>query len=218
MIDPSIIPKVRDDLFPAKYDNHILPGYYVNDRAELWTTRNYSHNQYSEQTLENVCFKGKLRQLPGTAHQQKYILFRVKIKYSGLENLEKYKHLYSAKRKNGQRPFNPILGVQSHQLVMQTLKPFEENLPLDLVDEWPNLSATVRRYIKAGMTVDHRDPDPTKHDFHWLSNLEWETLSDNARKGDGWVMDEKGHKIHSSKLFGMPQVLKPKSISCLSFI
>jgi len=165
------------DLTECKLNGHLLSGYYVNEQAEFWTTRTLGINQHTPKTKESVCYSGPLRRLKGTKHNKKYRLYRLKLSYSDLLSEERFVNLHTG------QGTTPIIGVQSHTIMMETFKPFEKNLPDNLVDEWPNLSDTVKRYIRSGMTVDHIDPDYTKDTFEHLSNLGWLSMSDNAIKG-----------------------------------
>ena len=174
------------DLTESKLNGCLLPGYYVNEQAEFWTTRLIGINQYTPKTKEFVCYNGPLRRLKGTKHQRNkhYRLYRFCPSYSDILSEERFKNLHRSKTRHGKRGSTPRIGLQSHTVMMETFKPFEKNLPDDLVDEWPNLSPIVKRYIRSGMTVDHIDPDYTKDTFEHLSNLRWLSMSDNAIKGN----------------------------------
>jgi len=172
-------------------NNNIITGYYVNEFGEVYTTRRMYMNQYTiakhkkNGTLKEYCCNAELRRVKGSVHMKKYRLHEFPLIFTDLENMPRYKNLYKPKdRRCNKSNWGPRLGIQLHTLMMETFKPFEDNLPPDLVDEWDNLSDVVKRYIKNGMTVDHIDPDYTKDTFHHLSNLQWLTKSDNSRKGN----------------------------------
>ena len=172
------------DLTESKLNGCLLPGYYVNEQAEFWTTRSLGINQYTPKTKEFICYSGPLRRLKGTKLNRHYLLYRFCLSYSDLLSEERFANLLRNKNRHGKRGYSPRIGLQSHTVMMETFKPFEKNLPDDLVDEWPNLSPIVKRYIRSGMTVDHIDPDYTKDTFEHLSNLRWMSMSDNSSKGN----------------------------------
>ena len=174
-----------------KINNHTLTGYYVTETGEVYTTRRMYMNQHTiakhkkNGTLKEYCCNAELRRIKGRVHMKRYMLHEFPLIFTELEHLPRYKNLYKPKGKNCNKSnWGPRLGIQLHSLMMETFKPFEDNLPPDLVDEWDNLSDVIKRYIKNGMTVDHIDPDYTKDTFHHLSNLQWLTKSDNSRKGN----------------------------------
>ncbi len=172
------------DLTEIKFYGYLFPGYYVNEQAQYWTTRPQHTNQYTPKTKEFVCYGGPLRRLKGTKHHGHYRLYRFQLSYSDILSEERFANLHRPKNRHGGRGSTPRIGLQSHTVMMETFKPFGENLPNDLVDEWPNLSPIVKRYIRSGMTVDHKDADYTKDTYEHLFNLGWETMSDNAIKGN----------------------------------
>ncbi len=150
------------------YEGHIVPGYYINEQGELWSTRRAHLNKNSDLSVENVCYSGPLTKRKGTS-AGKYILYRLrKLHTHRQDDIITLKHF----------------GVQSHRALMETFKPLEDNLPEDLVDEWDNLSDVVKKYIKKSFVVDHIDSDNSKDTYHHLSNLQWLTLSDNSKKGN----------------------------------
>ncbi len=160
---------IPDDLKELVYEGHIIPGYYVNKQGELWSTRRAHLNKHSDLSMENVCYSGPLVRRKGTPNG-KYILYRVS-------------KLHTHRQHDGQINSRHF-GVHSHRAVMETFRPFEDNLPKELINEWDSLSDVVKKYIKQGMSVDHIDPDSTKDTFHHISNLQWLTRSDNTKKGD----------------------------------
>lgn len=184
--------KYVTDLVPVMVDNIEIPGYFINPSGDLYSTRKANLNRYSRLDKQTVCYSGELKQIFGTG--SKYTLYRIKIKFSGLENTPKYRDISSAKssgskkRALGLRPDNPRLGIQAHTLVMETFKPFELHLPPDLEPFWGILedrlgkeySDTTKRYMKEAMTVDHDDGNGMNNH---VSNLEYMTMGDNARKG-----------------------------------
>ena len=173
------------DLTEIQLNGYLLPGYYLNEQAELWTTRPLGINRFSPKTKEFFCYSGPLRKLKGTKHNRgHYILYRLCLSYSDVLSEERFANLYKHISREGRRVGSHIIGLHSHTVMMETFKPFEKNLPDDLVDEWPNLSDTVKRYIRSGMTVDHIDNDHTKDTYEHLSNLRWMSMSDNSRKGN----------------------------------
>ena len=147
------------------YEGHLIPGFYINTKAELFSTRATSANRWTSHNKQFVCYGAPIRKLSGTK-VGRYTMFSIGKKFTYREN------------EPGHRKF----GVLAHRAVMETFSPFEENLPDDLVDEWENLSETTKRHIKNGWTVDHKED--LDEGFNSLSNLQWMTRSDNASKGD----------------------------------
>ena len=147
------------------YEGHLIPGYYINTKGELFSTRAICVNRWNSHNKRIVCYGGEMRKLSGTL-VGKYTMYRIGKKFTYRENELRYDKF----------------SVLAHRAVMETFSPFEDNLPNDLVDEWKNLSNTVKRYIVNGWTIDHiEDLD---EGFNSLSNLQWMTRSNNSSKGD----------------------------------
>ena len=153
------------------YEGHLVPGYYINTNGELYSTRLGGTNRWNSHNKQLVCYGGEMKKKKGTFYG-KYTMYRIGTKFTHMhENTNRHKGHSSKYRR-----------ILAHIAVMETFSPFEDNLPDDLVDEWPNLSETVKKYIRDGMTVDHiEDLD---EGFNSLSNLQWMTRSDNASKGN----------------------------------
>jgi|TARA_B100000085_G_scaffold92643_1_gene83822 hypothetical protein len=150
------------------YEGHLVPGYYINTNGELYSTRLSGVNQWNRHIKQIVCYGGNMKKLLGTkvGRGKKYTMYKIGKIYTHREHITNY----------GQ------FGILAHRAVMETFSPFEDNLPDDLIDEWPNLSTTVKRYIIEGWTVDHKEDLDENYDS--LSNLQWMTRSDNASKGN----------------------------------
>jgi len=149
-------------------DGHIVPGYYLNKKGELYSTRLSNLNRYTINTKERVCYGAPMQKRTGTP-SGKYILYRLSKLFTHREND------YNCKN---------IFGVQSHRALMETYKPLEQNLPEDLVDVWDSLPEIAKKYIKHSMQVDHIDPDSSKTTFHHLDNLQWLSIVENCKKGN----------------------------------
>ena len=147
------------------YDGYLIPGYYINTNAELFSTRLIGANQWNKHDKQKVCYGGKMTKLLGTITGKKYILYKIGKIHTYRENTTDYVQF----------------GILAHRAVMETFSPFEDNLPDDLVSEWSNLSTNVKKYIINGWTVDHKED--LNEGFNSLSNLQWMTRSDNASKG-----------------------------------
>ena len=119
-----------------KIDNYALTGYYVNEFGEVYTTRRMYMNQYTiakhkkNGTLKEYTLNAELRRVKGRVHMKRYMLHEFPLIFTELEHLPRYKNLYRPKGKNCNKSnWGPRLGIQLHSLMMETFKPFEDNLP-----------------------------------------------------------------------------------------
>tara|TARA_B100001059_G_scaffold233802_1_gene274719 strand:- start:195 stop:710 length:516 start_codon:yes stop_codon:yes gene_type:complete len=151
-------------------NGNVIPGYYIRNDGQLFSTRAYMKgvNRFTSHDKNLVCYGSELREVKGTRYQ-KYTHYCIGKKFTYRENDG------GLDRKG--------FKVLAHRAVMETFSPFEDNLPDDLIDEWPKLSKIVKKYIKNGMTVDHINPN-LKEGFNSLFNLQWMTLSENSSKSD----------------------------------
>ena len=154
------------------YDGGLFPGYYINTNGELFSTRLVGTNRFNCHIKQLVCYGGEMRKVEGTL-MGKYTHYRVGTKFT-------HKHETTNLHK-GKRCKN--LTVPAHRAVMETFCPLEDNLPDDLLNEWPKLSETVKKYLSRSMVVDHINPN-LKEGFNNLSNLQWMTLFENSSKGN----------------------------------
>ena len=160
---------MKPELKELIYEGNLIPGYYINKKGELYSTRPNGLNRYTINNREKVCYGGPMVKRMGTS-VGKYIMYRVGKLFTHRQFDDTITSTY--------------FGVQSHRAMMETFKPFEENLPEDLVDVWDSLPQVAKKYIKCSMQVDHIDPDSSKPTFHHLSNMQWLTTIDNNRKSN----------------------------------
>ena len=158
---------MKNEIEELVYEGHTCPGYYVNTQGELFSTRKAHLNRFGDLSLENVCYGSPMVKRTGSK-QGKYILYRI----GKIHTHRQYD--------GGYKDF----GVQSHRALMETFKPFEENLPEELVDIWDSIPQIAKKYIKFSMQVDHIDPDNSKPTFHHLDNLQWLSGYENRKKGN----------------------------------
>ena len=164
--------RIVTELKELIYEGHLVPGYYINTNGELFSTRLAGTNRWNSHNKQLVCYGGEMQKKVGSVLRGRYVQYRIGTKFSTLDQTTNRHKGHSSKYRR----------ILAHRAVMETFSPFEDNLPDDLVDEWPNLSETVKKYIRDGMTVDHiEDLD---EGFNSLSNLQWMTRSDNASKGN----------------------------------
>ena len=150
------------------YEGNLVPGYYINTNGELFSKRSSGVNQWNRHIKQIVCYGSNMKKLSGTkvGRGKKYTMYKIGKIYTHREHITNYAQF----------------GILAHRAVMETFSPFEDNLPDDLINEWSNLSTTVKKYIIDGWTVDHKEDLDENYDS--LSNLQWMTRSNNASKGN----------------------------------
>jgi len=196
------------DLKEVIYKGHVMPGYYINECSELFTTRvsgTMGINQHTRNrlSLHAHCYAQPLRQITGVKYKTGKILYRLKTRYTHYEQ-------YNI-------PGNEV-GIHAHRLVMETYNPFYNNIPTDLQPYWDSLPSIVQEYIYNGMTVDHINPDKSRPDYNYLSNLQWLTHRENIGKSDKVLYD---FSTVAEKVVEKPvekECIKKHGVSVLSFI
>jgi len=165
------------DLKEVIYKGHVMPGYYINTNSELFTTRvsgsmGINRHTRNRLSLHAHCYSQPLRQVKGVKYKTGKILYRLGTRYT---HYEQYNIIGNE------------VGVHAHRLVMETYNPFHDNIPTDLQPYWDTLPTVVQEYIYNGMTVDHINPDKSRHDYNYLSNLQWMTHRENLIKRDNII-------------------------------
>lgn len=155
----------EEELRPLVWRKKEVPSYFLNMEGGLWSDK---RNRFLTPSYEVV------RYADGT-------VVKTAVKYNlsiPSDFYEDYNYSKNGKEKSQHKDIPwEIMTIRVHRAMMETWKPFDENPPEDLKDEWDSLSDKVKYYIEGGMVVDHWDDNPLNNH---IDNLRWCTSLENS--------------------------------------
>ena len=153
-----------DEWRPVKRWRMVIPGYYVNKKGEVISTKG-KQPKFLKPTVNKCKRKG---------NWENKIL--ESLQYTLMVPKDFFPDYTPKPRRDLKNARTVCIRASVHKTVMEVWKPIEDNPPIP-VEDWNECPETAKQFIIDCAIIDHLDDDPANNH---VDNLRWCTPKENS--------------------------------------